>query len=37
MDVRTAIKERRSIRRFKPDEVPEETIKEILGVFCAHG
>jgi nitroreductase len=30
MDVRTAIKERRSIRRFKPDEVPKETIKEIL-------
>ena len=30
MDVRTVIKERRSFRRFKPDEVPEETIKEIL-------
>jgi len=30
MDVKTAIRERRSIRWFKPDEVRKETIKEIL-------
>ena len=30
MDVRTAIRERRSIRWFRPDEVPKDTINEIL-------
>ena len=30
MDIRTAIKGRRSIRRFKPDEVPQEIIRDIL-------
>lgn len=30
MDIDTAIMERRSIRKFKPDEVPQETIREIL-------
>ncbi|MEJ2589176.1 MAG: nitroreductase [Deltaproteobacteria bacterium] len=30
MDVKTAVKERRSIRSFKPDPVPQETLREIL-------
>jgi nitroreductase len=30
MDVLTAVKQRRSIRKFKPDPVPEEVIREIL-------
>lgn len=30
MDIRTAVRERRSIRKFKADEVPEKTINEIL-------
>ncbi len=30
MDIGTAIRERRSIRKFKPDEVPQETIRKIL-------
>lgn len=30
MDILTAIKERKSIRAFKPDPVPKETIEEIL-------
>ena len=30
MDVSTAIRERRSIRKFKSDEVPQETVREIL-------
>jgi nitroreductase len=30
MDVQTAVRERRSIRRFKEDEVPREIIQEIL-------
>jgi nitroreductase len=30
MDIRTAIKGRRSIRRFKSDEVPQDIIREIL-------
>ncbi|MDZ7697535.1 MAG: nitroreductase [Deltaproteobacteria bacterium] len=30
MEVETAVRERRSIRRFKPDTVPQETLREIL-------
>ncbi len=30
MEVETAVRERRSIRRFKPDPVPQETLREIL-------
>jgi nitroreductase len=30
MDIEKAVKERRSIRRFKPEEVPQEIIHEIL-------
>ena len=30
MDIRRVIKERRSIRKFKPDQVPENLIREIL-------
>jgi nitroreductase len=30
MDIRTAIKERKSIRCFKPDKLPQNTIREIL-------
>jgi nitroreductase len=30
MDVRQAIRERRSIRKFKPDQVPESLVREIL-------
>jgi len=30
MDARTAVRERRSIRKFKPDEVSEKIIREIL-------
>lgn len=30
MDARRAVRERRSIRKFKPDEVPEKIIREIL-------
>ena len=30
MDIRTAVKERRSIRKFKSDEVPQKIIREIL-------
>ncbi|MDR4503863.1 MAG: nitroreductase family protein [Candidatus Scalindua sp.] len=30
MDVSEAIKRRRSIRRFKPDPVPDETIRELI-------
>ena len=30
MDVRQAVRERRSIRKFKPDQVPESLVREIL-------
>jgi nitroreductase len=30
MDIRQVVKERRSIRKFKPDQVPENLIREIL-------
>jgi nitroreductase len=30
MDIEKAVKGRRSIRRFKPEEVPQEIIREIL-------
>ena len=30
MDIEKAVKERRSIRMFKPEEVPQEIIREIL-------
>jgi len=30
MDVKTAMQERRSIRKFKPDPVPEEMLRELL-------
>ncbi|MDO8784828.1 MAG: nitroreductase [Syntrophales bacterium] len=34
METRTTIKQRRSIRKFKSDEVPEEIIHEILADAC---
>ena len=34
MDTRTAVRERRSIRKFKPDEVPEKIVREILEDAC---
>ncbi|MDN5347753.1 MAG: hypothetical protein PWP65_1317 [Clostridia bacterium] len=34
-DVIAAIKERRSIRRFKPDPIPEATIGRLLEAACA--
>lgn len=34
-DVLTAIKERRSVRRFKPDPLPEEILNTLLEAACA--
>ena len=34
MDILEAIKERKSIRSFKPDPVPKEILKEVLDVAC---
>lgn len=33
MDVIEAIKKRRSIRRYKPDEIPQDTLDKLLSVL----